>query len=85
MSESEQCEKASRQAWWSEIDSDEKIKRLREKIKRLDESMSGVRRQIFRLNKHIHGADGELLQRMLTQNDDEGPYLRDKGGDDIYF
>ena len=84
MSESEQCEKASREKWWSEIGPDEKIVRLRRKVKEMDEIMKKMRSKIYDLTRHLHGKDGELLKKLPTGLD-EGSYRRELDSDDVYF
>ena len=73
-----------REKWWSEIDSDEKIERMRKEVKRIDRAISRMRAQIYRLNHHLHGEQGELLQKLLTTQE-EGIVPFDKDGDDVYF
>ena len=84
MSESEM---GNRQTYWSEINSDEKIERLREEAKRLEEVVSEMRTQMYKFNGHLHNIDGGIVIRL---NNDGIPMQRHYrtaavDGDDVYF
>lgn len=84
MGESEQCEKTSREEWWSEIDANEKANRLRKEVKRMRRQMKEVVADIRRLRRHRHNLVTEELMYFLS--DSGGPVdYRDKDGDDVYF
>ena len=82
----EQWCKASREKYWSEIDADEKIARLRKEVKCLQLLLSDVRDQVQRLGRHSHDQRGEIVIRLL---DSGGPMMGSIGRhgdtDDIYF
>ena len=84
MAETEECKGVGRERWWSEIDSDERIERLHRKVREMDGIMKKMRSKIYDLTKHLHGKDGELLERMPTGLDD-GLYRRDVDSDNVYF
>lgn len=77
--------KASREQWWSEIDSEEKTARLRQRVKEVERTLGELRNQISDLLKHSHG-DSELLIPMQGgYSMAERAYTRGKATDDVYF
>ncbi len=83
----EDCEmKASRERYWSEIDDQEKIKRLREKVKTLESRVDMLTEKIAFFRNHRH--DGDCI---CVPYEDGISYRRknifhlDTNIDDVYF
>ena len=73
-----------REKYWSEIDSDERIERLRLEVKRLIRQLQEAQDKIFKLSVHQHASDGTMLTRF---NEPGGGYMPRSNvqGDDVYF
>lgn len=82
---------ASREKYWNELTSDEKIERLRLEVKRLQtekEDMTGkLERARVIAEYHQHNEHGFVV--MAPDHVKEGEYRRkkitDKGGDEVYI
>jgi len=77
--------KASREKWWSEIDSEEKTARLRHRVKELENDLRELRQKLGGLLKHTHGEKGLLVPMDTYTGQSERAYSRGKTNDDIYF
>jgi len=76
----------SRQKYWSELKSDEKIERLREQVKSVQYRQQGMEELLQRLNNHSHLPDGSIVVPL------HGDYpqqvhgsLRWEKDDEVYF
>ncbi len=81
MNDAMQC---SRQKYWSEIDDQEKIRRLREEVKQLKRRFENIASIVDKLSDHDH-ADGKVvtpLHSRFGQAESDGS----RGdGDEAYF
>ena len=53
--------KVSREKYWSELTSDEKIERMRGIVQRLERQLIDVQNDYYVLSKHQHKTDGQLM------------------------
>ena len=85
MQDSEQCQ-PMREKHWSELDSDEKIERMREEVKRWQKIVSGMKEKIEKLSRHTHNPnDGKLLISMSYQEGYPMHTRYQKDTDEVYF
>ena len=77
--------KASREKYWSEINSEEKTARLRHRVKELESSLGELRNQLGKLLKHQHGDSGLLLPMDTYLGQSERAYARGEADEDVYF
>jgi hypothetical protein len=76
----------SRQKYWSEIEVEEKTKRLRDELKRAQREVGELRGVVEALTNHTH-KDGRVLTdlRFGALRDFSQPRMRHDKGDDVYF
>ena len=60
--------------YWKELTSEERIERMRSRVKELEEDRSGFRAAVIALSQHQHGPAGEVLvsadiRRFLDQSE----------------
>ena len=79
--------KASREQHWSEIDSDRKIERMREEVKRFQRIVSETIEKVEKLSRHTHGPqnDGKPLVSLSYQEGYPMHTRYQKDSDDVYF
>ena len=78
--------KASREQHWSEIDSDRKIERLREEVKRWQRIVSDMRETVEKLSRHTHGPNDEKPLISILHQEGYPMHTRYKeDSDDVYF
>ena len=78
--------KAMRQKYWSEINEDARIERVRQELKRMIRRYEELSMDVHRLNQHRHLADGSPA--MPLPRPGEGYYekpRREESGDDVFF
>ena len=80
--EMEDSPKCYREKYWSESDTDEKIRRLREQVKRLGGTIEEMGKVIRHLSEHVHGKDGTVLISLIAKGGLQG-YLGRTGRDDM--
>lgn len=79
-------DQARREKYWSEIEPDEKCKRLRQIVKSLDARLGVLERQLHELQHHEHSAQGLMAPIHCGPVDQPERSGRHKGpGDDVYF
>jgi len=82
--ESPNCEQ--RQIFWSELDSDGKIERMRQEVHRLQDRVREQNRTIRSLLKHQHADSKILIPLMDGGFPGGGPYIQNRPkDDDVYF
>lgn len=77
-----------RRKYWSEIDANEKIERMRDVVKVQSRTISVFERLLDELMKHSHAPDGKLLRpigRMGYASEDAEPRKRGGEEDQVYF
>jgi len=77
--------KANRQKYWSEIDQDEKIKRLRAELKRYMRQLDDLHYDVRRLKEHRHSSDGAPAVPFERPGYEGRTIRHEKDGDDVYF
>lgn len=75
--------KVSRNKYWSEVDTEEKCKRLREETKRMQRKFDMVMSSLSQLLSHEHGKKGNLLVGLNSTHGEDQP--RRTTGEDVYF
>ena len=82
----EEKPKEVRERWWSEIDLNAKIERLRKELKRAQRTVRDNERIIRKLLRHVHGEKGELLIPFSYLDGEGESYgMRGANPDDTYF
>ena len=76
--------KVSREKYWSESDPEEKCRRLRDEVKRMQRQIQETAKVVANLSVHAHGPDGKVLIPLIdsSQWEKERPIQR---GEDVYF
>lgn len=75
--------KPMRQKYWSELDGQEKVERMREQVKYLQEDIRRLSVLVDKLRGHSHHENGQLL---ISLEDNRPMEFRPvKPGDEVYF
>lgn len=74
-----------REKYWSEIDTEEKTTRLRQRVKKLEDSLEKLKNQLRMLLEHQHGETGLLIPLDTYSGESERAYKRSETGDNVYF
>ena len=80
--------KACRDSWWSELDADDRVKRLRQIVKGPSYQIKLLQHQMEQLLDHLHGPDGKIAVPLNTHRGFKAhfkPLSDATGGDDVYF
>jgi len=76
---------AAREKFWSEVDADEKCRRLRKQVKRLETEITSLSKLIAGLLDHEH-LNGRILQPLYGMgNGNTGFATNYNDKDDVYF
>ena len=73
-----------RRTYWSEIDSNAKIERLREEVKKLTREASNLVLKMYKMENHAHVANGNAVVS-LTYSRGCGLNTPHQDGDDVYI
>ena len=74
--------KASREKYWSECSTEEKLERTRKAVKRLQRETCLLNKFMRYLQTHKHLSDGEVVIPISIKDEPEG---FSQTGDDVYF
>lgn len=78
--------KVSRNKYWSEVDPEEKCKRLREEVNRMQRTVREVAKVVDNLADHSHSQNGEVLIPIHKKGGmSEEASNKIERGDDCYF
>jgi hypothetical protein len=80
----EDCANVSRNKYWSEIDPEEKCKRLRQEVNRMQRTIREVAKVVYNLADHSHAQNGEVLIP-IHKKDGMDEERKVTAGDDCYF
>jgi len=82
----EETSKPTRQKYWSELDADEKIERMRDVVRDLKESLSGSNKNWDNFRNHKHNKEGEpVVEKRLAYGGDVCERAERKKNDEVYF
>ena len=82
--ETQYAPQANRPKYWSEIDLEEKCRRLREEVKRLRRELYETAKVVLNLSQHKH-ADSEIVIPLNNPGGGLDDRRRVTEGDDVYF
>ena len=75
-----------REKYWSELNADEKIKRMREQVRYLERRLEGMSRKIDNLGNHNH-LEGKIVVpfNSYESTSEKAGQTRNTNPDDVYF
>lgn len=81
----DEWKKACRQSYWSEIDDTEKIRRMREVVKKLQRDVEKLNKLFDRLSIHNHLSNGEIVIPLHSNMENDEIRLSISNNNEQYF
>lgn len=81
----DECYKAMREKYWSEIDDAERVVRTRNAVKKLQRKVEKLNKLFDRLSIHSHLSNGEIVIPLHSKMENDEICLSISNSDEQYF